>query len=680
MGASPVTPSPGKMQPMNEKTVATLFRRLYLAELELGDQRPLEDYLGLFPGFEAAIKAQYERLQATPVGESPLERPAACDSTNESAGGNEQIGHYRIIEEIGRGGQGFVYLAEDEELKRKVALKVLRRSGPGSEGAQRRFEREALLTSKLQHEGICTVFDAGVEDGLSWIAMQFLDGRTLAEEITTLSWASSKSEISVSFEEEEEEPAPESEALPNRQQVLQLARIASRAARALHAAHQAGVIHRDIKPSNIMVMSDDRPVLLDFGLARDDAEDFAALTQTGDFFGTPAYMSPEQLSAHRIGLDHRSDIFSLGVTLYEAVTLKRPFAASNRPAIYQAILAKEPPRARRVNPHVPRDLEVIIEKAMEKDRDRRYGSALEFAEDLERMAANEPIHARRCGPIRRSWKWCQRNRAIAASLLFCLLILAAAAGRELRQGRRQHIRAAAQHAEKLREFQRKLALVESDVIGVSADPKVLGELISLARELGGEATRPLLQRLREGSDDQRSVATMILANVHDPRAIKALSKVALEADDKMTRALASNALMRYDGPEVEGLLWHLCQEGDQSVKVNSVWGLCRLSSPRGIAAAAEFLKNDELSQRYKRALAQSILVLRRRELLPLIPPILDLISSSTDAGCLAVGFLKEVGGDRAHSLLESLASDANHPNSVREKAAEALKGWDKPEG
>ncbi len=347
-----------------------------------------------------------------------------------SDGASDRIGRYQPLEELGRGGQGLVYLAEDTHLGRVVALKVLRGFGPLSEQLMERFKREAEVTSKLDHPGICRVYDAGVTGGVPYIAMQFIRGTTLADTIRNAkSSATPEPSIAsyIDFDDEallesldSDEAAPASTGKTTRADVMTVIRIIERAARALHVAHEAGIIHRDIKPGNIMITPAGEPVLLDFGLAGEEADELA-LTQTGDIFGTPAYMSPEQLEAHRIRPDRRTDVFSLAVTLYECVTLRRPFEAPTRHGLYRAIQNDHPPDVRRINRAIPADLAVVLEKALEKDRDQRYATALEFADDLKRVGDTLPIAARPVSRAGRLVRWAKRRPALAALVVVLLV-------------------------------------------------------------------------------------------------------------------------------------------------------------------------------------------------------------------------------------------------------------------
>ncbi len=416
---SEVDPTPTPSEP---NVVLATFLARFVADEEAGGARPVDDYQAMFPGFEDVIAREYTELIA---GSEP--RTARPENA-----GPEQIGPYRLLRELGRGGQSVVYLAEDPRLQRKVALKVLPATLLASDRAKERFRREAELAAKLDHPGICVVLEHGQHDGMPYIAMRLVEGESLAEHIATAQARSDESEeltyldlsTSPDTDESDEQQRPGDRSAPGRREVMRIARLLEQTARALHSAHEQGLLHRDVKPGNIMVTPQGDPVILDFGLARDEFRDGKSITLSGDLMGTPAYMSPEQLLAQRIRLDRRSDVYSLGVTAYECLTLTRPFDAPTREAMYQRILTGEVPDPRRLNPAIPRDLRVILEKAMDKDRERRYPTALAFAEDLRRLAAFEPITARPVGPGLRLRRWGRRHPALATAVALVFLSLA----------------------------------------------------------------------------------------------------------------------------------------------------------------------------------------------------------------------------------------------------------------
>ncbi|MFT5152338.1 MAG: WD40 repeat protein/serine/threonine protein kinase [Planctomycetota bacterium] len=335
-----------------------------------------------------------------------------------------RVGPYRLIRELGSGGQGSVFLAQDTRIARHVALKLLR-SGFVSEAERRRFRREAEVIANLDHPGICGVLEADVEGEVPYIAMRYVKGVSLAQAIHA---AATRDACESELDDGMREAITSCCAPTTRSELFSVLRTFERMARALHAAHEIGVIHRDIKPGNIAITPAGEPVVLDFGIARDQAAVTEALTMSGEIFGTPLYMSPEQLEGHSERLDRRTDVYALGVTLFEALTLKRPFERDNRLELERAILYEPVPNPRALAPVITDELKVVLETALDKDRDRRYATALELAEDLRRICEYEPIHAQPAGWWLHFHRWVRRNPALATALIATLLLLVGGLG------------------------------------------------------------------------------------------------------------------------------------------------------------------------------------------------------------------------------------------------------------
>ncbi|MFT7619456.1 MAG: serine/threonine protein kinase [Planctomycetota bacterium] len=370
--------------------------------------------------------------QATQKSSSETDSEAALPTSMKPRGlAGQMIAQYRVIEEIGHGGQGYVFLAEDVGLKRRVALKVLTDHASMSEAARIRFLREAEVASKLDHSGICRVYEFGQFEGMPFIAMQLIEGRPLDYEIARgreiQSEHPSASIVSFEFERKNDVHSSGTSWVPDKRRNMSVVRFIEDAARALHVAHESGLIHRDIKPGNIMATTEGQAVILDFGLARDEQSNAMTLTQTGDLMGTPSYMSPEQIEADQMQIDRRTDIYSLGVTLYECLTLAHPFKAANMELLFDAIKNQAPLNPQSLNSAISKDLKVVIETAMERDRNRRYPTMLEFAEELRRIREFEPILARPASPFLKVRRWAQRNTALAASLTVFFLVVSLAA-------------------------------------------------------------------------------------------------------------------------------------------------------------------------------------------------------------------------------------------------------------
>jgi hypothetical protein len=305
-----------------------------------------------------------------------------------------RLGRFDLECELGAGSFGYVFRARDTQLDRIVALKLQRAGRFADDEEVERFFREARSAAQLQHPGIVAIHDSGrTEDDVCYLVTEYIDGRSLDSRLNS-----------------------------GPIECREAARLVAQMADALQYAHEQGVIHRDIKPSNIVLDQSGHPHLTDFGLAKRSMSE--TITSDDRVMGTPAYMSPEQARGQSRQVDGRSDIYSLGVILYEALTGERPFQGSGRLLLLQ-VVEDEPRPPRRLNPAIPRDLETICLKAMAKSPVRRYQSAAELADDLRRCLRGEPIRARPMTRVERLCRWCRRY-PLAASLLVAVPLGSAA--------------------------------------------------------------------------------------------------------------------------------------------------------------------------------------------------------------------------------------------------------------
>jgi tetratricopeptide (TPR) repeat protein/tRNA A-37 threonylcarbamoyl transferase component Bud32 len=387
----------------------------YLASLERGE--PLD---------RAALRAAHpdlaEDLEACLASLDFIRRAAA--NAPAAIVGNEPIeiepatgrlGDFRIIREAGRGGMGVVYEAEQLSLGRRVALKVLPFAAALDPRQLQRFRVEAQAAAQLHHTNIVPVFSVGVERGVHYYAMQFIEGRSLAEVIRELRQARDPAAVHTPMEIS---PGVGSSGRPFFEAV---ARLGVQAAEALEYAHSLGIIHRDIKPANLLLDTRGTLWVTDFGLAR--LHDDAGLTMTGDVLGTLRYMSPEQALARRVLIDARTDVYSLGVTLYELLTLRPAFDGRDRQELLRQFAFEEAPPLRRLDPALPRELETIVLKAMSKEPETRYGSSQELADDLRRFLEHRPIKARRRTVLEHAAKWTRRHLAAVAAAVGVLVLM-----------------------------------------------------------------------------------------------------------------------------------------------------------------------------------------------------------------------------------------------------------------
>ena len=307
-----------------------------------------------------------------------------------------QIGQFELVEVVGAGRYGAVWKARDIQLDRTVAIKIPRAETLSASESEQ-FLREARAAAQVKHSNIVSVLEVGRHEETLYIVSDFIDGVNLRQ------WLSQ-----------------------NRLSPKEAAKLTATIAGALHQAHEAGVIHRDLKPSNIMIDYRGEPFIADFGLAKREAGEIT-ITMDGRVLGTPAYMPPEQASGHGHDADRRADVYALGVVLFEMLTGETPFRGEQRMLIMQ-ILHDDPPGPRQLNSRVPRDLNTICLKCLEKKPEARYQTAAELSDDLNRFLRGEPIHARPISQLHRTARWCRRNPTVAALLSLVILTLATGAG------------------------------------------------------------------------------------------------------------------------------------------------------------------------------------------------------------------------------------------------------------
>jgi len=428
----------------------------FLTGLQEGERIEASAFAAQHPEHSEALKELLPALEM--MASLGVSRSQAKEGASACVGPATELGilgDYCILREVGRGGMGVVYEARQISLNRRVALKMLPFAAAMDQRQLQRFQNEAQAAAGLHHTNIVPVFSVGCERGVHYYAMQFIEGETLASVIRDLQKleikkASDGGEATASQLAEDlfagaispEEPRPaeprplERDPPPTRDVprptlattpstrsrafFRTVAELGVQAAEALDYAHSLGVVHRDIKPANVLIDVRGNLWITDFGLARLQNEH--GLTLTGDVIGTLRYMSPEQALGRRSAIDHRTDIYSLGVTLYELLVLRPAFESDDRQELLRQISAEEPRALRKLVAPIPRELETIVLKAIAKEPEGRYASAQDLADDLRRFLEDRPIRARRPTLVERAGKWTRRHATAVGAAALVLLI------------------------------------------------------------------------------------------------------------------------------------------------------------------------------------------------------------------------------------------------------------------
>jgi len=460
----------------------------------LGDQDPTQAITKAaddHPELADKLRCAYgELLRWNLVNASERER---ANSSNFGEEMPERLGEYRLIKRIGAGGMGVVYLARDDTLNRTVALKLIRPEHVYVPGARERFQHEVETIAKLQHPGIVPIYGVGKQEGMPYFTMQHIRGCSIAAALAELQATSEPPDarallnIVAMHAATDETVRPQSGSSDPAHAMAEMTwpdtcvTIAIQIAGALQHAHERGILHRDVKPSNVLMTSDGRALLLDFGLAWSDREG-QRLTKSTSQLGSLPYMPPEHISGDLPDPNRAADIYSLGVTLYEMLTLHNPFLGKNSEETRRNILGARTLRLRREQRSVSWELETVCLAAMDPDPTKRYPTMLEFQRDLERVRDRQTIQARRPSLMRRATRWAQRHPSIVAAMavaFFGSLVALSVFGVQQRQAR-----------------------VESDQLRESAEIERYGALVSNADVearigLRPQASRQLLAQCRE---------------------------------------------------------------------------------------------------------------------------------------------------------------------------------------
>jgi eukaryotic-like serine/threonine-protein kinase len=518
-----LTGEPAREERRNEVLLA------YVEALEAGEQPDRSQLLAAHPDLRHDLEAflaghdEVARITA-PLRAAELSDPRGPvdlphDGPNAPSPAIGEIGDFRLLREVGRGGMGVVYEAEQISLRRRVALKVLPFAAAIDPRRLQRFKTEALTAAHVQNERIVPVHAVGCDRGVHYYAMQFIDGQSLAALIGDLRRLRDELGSRLCPDDREQndravvadrpmgpaESGPASESTraattisrerssDRRRYFDRAAGLGRQAALALEHAHQAGIVHRDVKPGNLLLDLRGQVWVTDFGLAQVTGD--AGLTITGELLGTLRYASPEQVLARRGIVDHRSDVYSLGATLYELVTLRPPFEGRDRNALIRQIADDDPTPPCELDRTVPLELETIVLKALRKDPADRYGTAQELADDLQSFLDGRPILARRPTPADRLRAWSRKHPSIVGAAAVVLMLLSAASLVSTALVRREQAKTLAEQRKAESAYRRERQRAEEAEARFRLARRSVDELIRVSEE--ELAHRPGMQGLRK---------------------------------------------------------------------------------------------------------------------------------------------------------------------------------------
>ena len=662
-----------------------------------GEAAEAEAILAAHPEHADVLRARLRDLGQMWAGPATAGTLAAQPKPRAELVGGTRLGEFVVERELGRGGMGVVYVAVQESLKRRVALKVIPQAAALSPLTRQRFVREAEAMASLAHPNLVPVFAAGESAGMLYIAMELVDGVSLTHVLEAMRghrqarpgavWRAVVGGDASALPAEGRAPNDGSPRVGglDRAYVEACCRMAEGVARGLHYAHERGVVHRDVKPGNILLSREGQPRLLDFGLASISTQPH--VTVSGQFFGTPYYVSPEQAQGKLAEIGPRSDVYSLGATLYECLTLSPPFDAPSTSEVLTQVVHAQARPPRRVDRSVPRDLSTIVMTALEKAPADRYDSADAFAADVHRFLAREPIRARPPGLPRLVAK-AIRRKPVHAGLVaaVCVAVAAAVVGLSTLGAQRRTRRKVVEATDAATRAQAQLRAQEQYELGRATLPGFMlsgrrvnwkgatgaGKLLAAETKRRAKAAEKHFVAAAEHGhrDAMTMLARLYLSGAFgevDPSRAAQWAERALDPSDPASALLRGRCLARIPERREEGVraLAALARHPHVPTAAGAVSALGRAGGQAALDALAGVLREGNV---FTRSCAASALgELGDRRAVKVLAARLD---SDRASRAQILTALARLGGDEA---LEHLLAAARHAESdVRAEAAAAL--------